>query len=85
LGQDAIPDDAYGRGDFVDEMPVCSDELDRHEKARLTTRTNIQEDGTIVLLINDMVFEDLVVEGLGSGDKARHNEWGDRCLEIRGE
>jgi hypothetical protein len=37
--------------------------------------TNIEEDGTVLLLVDDVVFEDLVIKRLGPGEKARHGEW----------
>jgi hypothetical protein len=49
-------------------------------EARAMRRTNIEQDGAVVPLIDDMVLEDLVVERLGPGEKARHDgQW----IEMR--
>ena len=47
---------------------------------------NVQQNGTVELLINNMVLEDLVVEGLGSALGDRHFEccvgW---CSRLQGQ
>lgn len=71
----------YGRGNFVHEMAICVRQrvsaCDSENKS-IAGRTNVDQEGAITLLVDDVVAQDLVVEGLGRSDCAGHcvtNRW----------
>lgn len=65
----------YWRGDFVDQMTIYWSSLSAGTFEGLRKRwapTNVNQKGSVVSLVNDMILEDLVVERSRSLDDCRH-------------
>jgi hypothetical protein len=58
----------------MDEMSVCNTVSKDYDSAQKYRHTNVEQNGSIFLLVDDVVLKNLVVQGLGWFHCRRHGE-----------